>query len=246
LNRTYPAAPADEQPGEPAKETMLTVNWMLDEVVDNESALALNILEHILIGTPAAPLYKALIDSGLGEALAGGGLDDELRQPMISIGLKGIDPVNADKIERLIADTISTLANKGIDPLTVDAALNTIEFRLRENNTGAFPRGIVFMLRALRSWLHGRDPLSPLAFEAPLAAIKAQVAGGERYFERLLQRHLVDNRHRTVLVLKPDRDLAEREAQGERARLEGVRASMTAQDLLALREATNTLRRMQE
>src|ERR1700756_2187408 len=111
---------------------------------------------------------------------------------------------------------------------------------------GGLDDRIVFMLRALRSWLHGRDPLSPLAFEAPLAAIKTQVAGGERYFERLLQRHLVDNRHRTVLVLKPDRDLAEREAQEERARLEAVRASMTARDLLALSEATNTLRRMQE
>jgi len=125
-------------------------------------------------------------------------------------------------------------------------ALNTVEFRLRENNTGAFPRGIVFMLRALGSWLHGRDPVSPLAFEGPLAAVKAQVAGGKRYFERLLKRHLVDNRHRTVLVLKPDRDLAEREAQEERARLETVRASMTARDLQGVVEATNTLRRIQE
>ena len=72
----------------------------------------------------------------------------------------------------------------------------------------------------MRTWLHGHDPLSPLAFEGPLAAIKAQVACGERYFERLLKRHLVDNRHRTVLVLKPDRDLAECEAQEERVRLE--------------------------
>jgi hypothetical protein len=178
--RTYAAGKAEEQPGQTAQDTMLTVNWMLDEVVDIESALALDILEHILIGTPAAPLYKALIDSGLGRALAGGGLDNGLRQPMFSIGLKGIDPVNADKIERLIDSTVGMLAGKGIDPLTVEAALNTIEFQLRENNTGAFPRGIVFMLRALRSWLHGRDPLSPLAFEAPLAGIKAQVGRGER------------------------------------------------------------------
>ncbi len=246
LIHTYPAGLADEQSGEPAKETMLTVNWMLDEVVDVETALALNILEHILIGTPAAPLYKALIDSGLGEALAGGGLDDELRQPMFSTGLKGIDPVNTGKIGRLIADTIGSLAEKGIDPLTIDAALNTVEFQLRENNTGAFPRGIAFMLRALRSWLHGGDPLSPLAFERPLAAIKGQVAGGTRYFERLLKRHLIDNCHRTELVLKPDRELAESEAQEERARLEAVRASMTARDLLAVVEATNTLRRIQE
>jgi hypothetical protein len=225
---------------------MLTMNWMLDEVVDDiESALALGILEHILIGTPAAPLYKALIDSGLGQGLAGGGLDDGLRQPMFSIGLKGIDSVDADKIVRLITDTIDTLADKGIDPLTVGAALNTVEFHLRESNTGAFPRGIAFMLRALGSWLHGRDPLSPLAFEGPLAAIKAKVAGGERYFERLLRRHLVDNSHRTILVLEPDRDLAECEAWDERARLEAVRAGMTVLDLRGVVEATNTLKRMQ-
>ena len=77
------------------------------------------------------------------------------------------------------------------------------------------------MLRALRTWLHEHDPLLPLAFEGPLAAIEAQVAGGERYFERLLKRHLVDNCHRTVLVLKPDRDLAECEAQEERAAARG-------------------------
>src|SRR5205085_4225248 len=168
------------------------------------------------------------------------------RQPMFSIGLKGIDPVNTDRIGRLIADTIGSLAEHGIDPLTIDAALNTIEFRLRENNTGAFPRGIAFMFRALRSWLHGRDPFSPLAFERPLAAIKAQVASANRYFEKLLKRHLVDNQHRTELVLKPDSDLAGREAHEERARLEAVRASMTERDLLAVVEATDTLRRIQE
>ena len=76
---------------------------------------AFDILEHILIGTAAAPLYKALIDSGLGEALAGNGLDDGLRQPMFSIGLKGIDAADADKVERLILDTMARLAAKGID-----------------------------------------------------------------------------------------------------------------------------------
>ena len=96
LARTYAAGDARAQPvragrGGAAKETMVTVNWMLDEVADVETGLAFDILEHILIGTPASPLYKALIDSGLGEGLAGGGLDDGLRQPMFSIGLKGID-----------------------------------------------------------------------------------------------------------------------------------------------------------
>ena len=249
LTRTYAAGPAEEEPqaGEDApKESMISVNWMIDEIVDIETALGVDILEHILIGNAAAPLYKALIDSGLGEGLAGSGLDDGLRQPMFSIGLKGIDPADADKIERLITDTIGGLADRGIDPLTVEAALNTVEFHLRENNTGSFPRGIVFMLRALRSWLHGRDPLTPLAFAAPLTAIKGRVAGGERYFENLLRRYFIDNPHRTNLVLKPDPTQAVREAEEEQAHLKAVRAGMKESDIRAVVEATYTLKALQE
>ncbi len=254
LTRTYAAGSADPQApssdtagaAAAAKEAMLTVNWMLDEFVDVEADLAFGILEHILIGTAASPLYKALIDSRLGEGLTGGGLDDGLRQPMFSIGLKGIDPQDADKVERLIADTIGTLAAQGIDSRTIEAALNTVEFRLRENNTGAFPRGIAFMLQALRGWLHGRDPLPLLAFEAPLAAIKARVAGGERYFENLLDRHFLANPHRTILTLRPDREQAERETQEEVARLARARAGMSAADLDAVVAAARALKRAQE
>ena len=251
LTRTYAAGAEDAAPAagagaEVPKESMISVNWMLDEVTDVEAALGLDVLEHILIGNPAAPLYKALINSGLGEGLAGGGLDDGLRQPMFSIGLKGIDPTDSDKIERLITDTIAKLARDGIDPLTVESALNTVEFHLRENNTGSFPRGIVFMLRSLRAWLHGRDPLTPLAFAAPLAAVKARVAAGERYFEALLRHHFIDNPHRTVITLKPDRDQAEREAAEEQARLDAARAAMTDSDVRATMEAAATLKHQQE
>ncbi|MBV9533570.1 MAG: insulinase family protein, partial [Bradyrhizobium sp.] len=246
LTRSYPAGQAHGKTGEPAKGTMLTVNWMLEEASDSEMALALRILEHILVGTPAAPLYKALIDSGLGEAVAGGGLDEQLRQPMFSVGLKGIRATNADKIEHLIEETIRALAIEGIDPLTVEAALNTVEFQLRESNTGIFPRGISFMLRALRSWLHGGDPVSELAFNAPLFAVKTKVADGDRYFERLLRHQFVDNHHRTVLMLNPDRELAEREVWEERERLEMARAGMTARDLQEVVEAANTLKHMQQ
>src|SRR5262249_61928647 len=133
--------------------------------------------------TPPPPLKRLLPFPAARKAPPGGACGEGPPQPFSSTALRGIDPADADKVERLIADTIGGLADRGIDPLTVEAALNTVEFQLRENNTGAFPRGIAFMLRALRSWLHGRDPLTPLAFAAPLSAIKGRVAGGERYFE---------------------------------------------------------------
>jgi Zn-dependent M16 (insulinase) family peptidase len=242
LERTF-VAPEDERA---ARKAMVTLNWMLDEVADVETDLAWGILNHILIGTPAAPLRKALIDSGLGEAPVGGGLDDDMRQAAFSIGLKGVEGKDVEKVAPLVLDVLQGLAANRIDRLTVDASVNTVEFRLRENNTGSFPRGIALMLRSLKTWLHGRDPLAPLAFAAPLAAIKARLAAGEPYFETLIRRHFLDNPHRTTVVLKPDPTQAEREAAEEKARLDAARRTMTAADLEAAVAETLTLKRLQE
>ena len=165
---------------------------------------------------------------------------------MLSVGLKGIDPSGAEKVEALVLETLRTLANKGIDRMTVEASLNTIEFQLRENNFGSFPRGIAAMLRSLKSWLYDRDPLAPLAFDAPLRSLKARIAGGEAYFENLIAHNLLDNPHRTALTLRPDPEQAEREAAAERKRLDDARAAMSRSDLGALVEATYTLKRVQE
>ena len=228
------------------RKAMATVNWMIDQIPDAETDLGINVLEHILIGTPASPLRKALLDSGLGEDIAGRGLDDQLLQPMLSVGLKSIDPGGGEKVEALVLETLRALADKGIDRTTIDASLNTVEFRLRENNFGSFPRGIAVLLRSLKTWLYDHDPLVLLAFEAPLRSLKARIAAGEPYFENLIADNLLDNPHRTTVTLRPDPDQAEREAAAERQRLDAARAAMNGSELEALVEATCTLKRLQE
>ncbi|TEU10373.1 MAG: peptidase M16, partial [Anaerolineales bacterium] len=242
LTRSY----AVSQDADIHKKGMVTVNWLLSETTDPETNLALHVLEHILIGTPASPLRKALIDSGLGEDLAGVGLEDELRQMFFSTGLKGIDAKDADRIEALALQTLTTLTQEGIDPHTLEAALNTIEFRLRENNTGNFPRGLLLMLRSLTTWLYDGDPLALPAFEAPLAAIKTHLATDETYFEDMVCQYLLQNPHRTTLILQPDPDLSGREEAAEKERLAQARAIMSRADLRAVIANTRQLKKMQE
>jgi Zn-dependent M16 (insulinase) family peptidase len=102
------------------------------------------------------------------------------------------------------------------------------------------------MLHALTYWLHGRDPLAPLAFEAPLARIKARVAGRERHFEGLIRQHLLANPHRTTTVVTPDAQQAQREAADEQARLAAVRARMNGAEVEAVVESTRALKLAQE
>ncbi len=242
LVRPYMVGEGDET----AAKGMMTVNWMLGETTDVDANFSLRILEYILLGMPASPLRKALIDSGFGEDLTGGGLETELRQMCFSTGLKGIETDNAQKIEDLILKTLETLSRSGIDPHTVEAALNTIEFRLRENNSGSFPRGLSLMLRSLTTWLYGGDPLALVAFEGPLERVKTKIANSPSYFEALIEQTFLSNNHRTTLILEPDSNLGKKETEAEKRRLEKARAAMDETVLEAVQKNTRELKILQE
>lgn len=224
---------------------MVMLNWLIDDNRDPAELMARELLSYILLGNAAAPLRKALIDSGLGEEVVGG-YESDLLQQTFSVGMKGIDPANAAQVEELILRTLTELAEQGIDPETVAAAFNTFEFSLRENNTGSFPRGLVLMLRALSTWLYDDDPIAPLRFEAPLAAVRAAVANGERLFERLIRELLLTNPHRTRVTLRPDPEHAARLAAAEQARIDAFAATLDDDKRAALVAETQALAEWQQ
>ncbi|MEJ2750563.1 MAG: insulinase family protein, partial [Anaerolineae bacterium] len=225
---------------------MVQVNWMLPENTDPALTMALSILSYALVSTPASPLRKALIDSGLGEDVTGGGFSPSLRQMTFGVGLKGIAVDDADKVEALILQTLAELAEDGLEPDMVEAAVNTIEFNLRENNTGNFPRGLSLVLRALRTWLYDRDPLQSLAFEEPLTAVKNQLTNNPIYLQDLIRQYLLDNPHRSTVILEPDAELAQRLEAAEKARLAEVKAGLSEAELQAIIDETRELKRLQE
>jgi hypothetical protein len=234
-------------PGEDAEreDAYVSVNWLLGEHRDPETMLGLELLAHLLAGTPASPLRKALIDSGLGEDVTGGGVDSDSREAYFPIGMSGVNPEDADRVEALILETVAALAETGFDAELIEASMNTIEFNLREANYGDFPRGIVYMIQSLQSWLYGGDPLEPLAFDRPLQAIKARLQRGEAVFTDILRRFLQDNPHRSTVVMLPNPDWLAARERAEAERLEKAQAAMSPADLERLIGETETLQRMQ-
>jgi len=247
------AAPETGEARETAR-AMCTVNFGLPQIAGAAGGpdldLALGVLEHALIGLPSSPLRKALVDSGLGEDLAGGGLETDLKQLAFSVGLKGMPAATAesssDAVEQLVLCTLRQLAEGGLHPDDIGAAMNSVEFDLRENNTGSYPRGLALFFEALSTWLYDADPLELLPFEGPLARLKARLARGERVFEDLIRAHFLDNPHRALVLLLPDPGLGARREAAEEARLAAVRAKLSDADMRRLAEETRTLRALQE
>ena len=229
---------------EDAPKSMVALNWLLPDGLDETELMALHTLDYVLTGTPAAPLRRTLLESGLGEDLVGG-METELYQPFSSTGLKGVQVGQEEKVVELVLSTLESIVQQGLDAKTIQAALNTLEFRLRENNTGSYPRGLLLMLRALTTWIYDGDPFAALAFETPLAHMKKSWQDDPRFFESLIQRHLLDNPHRTTVFLKPDATMADRQEAAETARLASARQAMTPQDLEDLVASTAELKRLQ-
>jgi len=224
----------------------LTVNWLLPEGTEPELVLSLGILEHILLGTPASPLRKILIESGLGEDVVGRGLADEMRQMAFSTGMRGIETKNLDQVEKLILTALEKITKEGIDPKTIEASINTIEFSLRENNTGPYPRGLIVMLRTLSAWLYDRDPIPALAFEKPLDEIKSKLSNGSFRFENLIQKYLIDNLHRVTVILTPDATIGAKRIEKEKIRLKQAQTNFSQEQLEQIMFDTLELKKRQE
>lgn len=235
--------------GDLNKKYMGTLNWLIDppiDQIDPEEILTLSILNHILLATSSSPLRKALTDSQLGEDVVGGGLETDLRQMTFSVGLKGMTEEAVNDMHKVVFDVLNDVKQNGFPKELIDASLNTIEFTLRENNTGSFPKGLSLMLRSLSTWLHDADPLVPLKFEDSVKDLRARLDSGEPVFQDSISKYILDNPHRAAVTLKPDPEFAKKEDAAEQKRIKEATSSFTEEDFERIVSETRRLREQQQ
>lgn len=238
--------PADGAEAGEERKSSVTLNWLLFPATDPYTSLAFGVLSDILIGTSGSPLQKALVESGLGEDLsAPTGYETELRQAVFSVGLRGTDEENKKQIEELIYRTLRELAEGGIDRELVEASLRRVEFRNREIRGGG-PQGLRALRKAMRGWLHGYHPANYLDFGTNFGRLREELEGNPRLFESLITEHLLDNPHRSTVVVKPDPELAEREAAELTAELRQMADAMGEEERTRLAEENRGLKELQQ
>jgi Zn-dependent M16 (insulinase) family peptidase len=209
-SESYPVS-ADE---DTAEKTFLSLNWVTGDSLDARDMMGLEILEHALLRTAAAPLRKVLIDAQLGKDVDSS-FEDDLLQPYFSIVINNAEADRAEKFYTLVMDTLRKLADEGLDRTLMEASINLLEFRLRESDFGSAPKGLIYGIRIMKTWLYDGEPETYLGYESVLKEMKAGLDTG--YFEDLIRRLFLNNTHRTLLTLAPSKTMAaEREAEQEK------------------------------
>jgi presequence protease len=239
-----PPALAHFDPGEDLSEKgYISVNWVLPEY---KKTLAFSILDKVLSGSPTSPMYKALIESGLGEdAVPFFGFELDLKQPLVGYGLKGVLPEHQQKVIDLIYKTLDDIVANGLNSKDIEAALNSTEFYLREYETGRYPKGLAMMLSTIVDWVYDRDYLHTLSFEQDFADLRSQIAANPRYFEDLITKELLDNPHKLEFRYLPEPHHNKSIEDQESRELAAYKASLTQTDLENLASETATFKQSQ-
>jgi Zn-dependent M16 (insulinase) family peptidase len=222
--------------------TFLSLNYVIDRSTNPEIAMAFDILEYLLLETPAAPLKKALIQRGLGKDVFGV-FDASILQPTFSVIVKNSSPDRKNEFVHTVTDTLKNLVANGIDKKLIEGAINLYEFRLREADFGRRPKGLFYGTHAMTSWLYDASPYMHLQYDPVLAKIKTALTSD--YFEKLIEQYLLKNPHSSLLVVKPQKGLAEVREQSIRKKLAEFKGKLSETEINQLIESTQKLRRLQ-
>ncbi len=232
----YPTTPGETT----IRSTYAVRSYLLSQPTEPEYYLAFTILSRILSGTPASPLRKALVDSHLGESTIHYGFEHDSLENYYVVGLKGTDPDLVQSMEDIIDSTLRQLVANGLDPNTIQASMNQIEFQLREANFGGYPKGLCYGLTMLNSWVYDADPLMHLGYEHILNIIKTRLAAG-RYFETMIENYFIKNPHHATIILHPDPQLEKVTHQCLKDKLAATKRQMNHDEIEHVQQRQNHL-----
>jgi len=242
VRELYPLDAGEEKQGK----SMVQLAWLTCDIDETVERLGLSLLATLLLGNPSTPLYKALIDSGLGANLCpGSGFQDDNRTTCFAAGLQGTDPDKLPQIETLILETLEKVAEAGFSSERIEGAIHRLEFSNREVTGDSYPYGLLLLMRMLGPWLHGGEPLAALDFDAQLLELRKKLAAGP-YLQELMRRWLIDNPHRVTLLLEPDQEMREREELALAEKLAGVAAGLDAGQKQKIIDQAMALQQSQE
>lgn len=239
LRDRYPVQAGSDTSGK----TFLAVASAVGAVQEREKALAFEIIANILFNSDASPLKNAIFGADLGKDFGGLCMTDSGSKVLMLTYLIGSDPDKAEAFFSLYRQVLADIADQGLEPELVLSELNTFEFKAREEMNKP-QRGLQLIMRAQEAMKHGISPFEALCVDELLAQVRKK-ALHERWFERLIKEHLLDNPATVQVILEPDPEGVEANQQEEQARLEQIGAKLGPAERKRLVEETRQLMDLQ-
>ncbi|WP_070110678.1 insulinase family protein [Clostridium acetireducens] len=222
--------------------TFLSLNFVTEKSTNPEMYLALDILEYLLLETPAAPLKKSISQSGIAKDVFGY-FNNSTIQTTFSIIAKNSNEISKCKFKEIVFNTLNKLVEEGINKKLIESSINIKEFEMREADFQSYPTGLIYNIKCMDSWLYNENPIMHLEYEKQIENIKQY--SKEDYFEKIIKKYLIDNSHCSLLVVKPKKGLEEEKSKKIKEKLKKYKESLSEEEIINLIDKTSKLKKRQ-
>lgn len=240
VEKEYPIMESEPEEGN----TYLSYNVSLGEALARRESVGFQALADALVGAPGAPVRKALLDAGIGTDISEI-YEADIKQPYYSIIAKNADESKRDAFVRIIEETLAGIATDGVEKTALRAALNHDEFKYREADYGSYPKGLMYGLQMFETWLYDdKKPFEYLELDETYKELKEAVETS--YYEELLKTVLLENKHKSIVVVRPVKGLTGKREKALADRLAAKKAAMSKEEIEAVVAETAALEAYQE
>ena len=206
-------------------------------------AAAFGALSSALIYAPGAPVRQALLDAGIGNDITGG-YGDHMLEPYFTVIAKETNSADREKFFSIIEDVLREQVKNGISRESLLSHINSSEFQWREADFGRTPKGLLYIISSLGTWLYDEDaPFDSLKNNEVYAELRSRL--DTRYFEELIEKYLLGSDHTLRYALEPEKGLLDRQNEALREKLAAYKASLSEEEIQKIVDDTNGLRAYQ-
>lgn len=221
------------------EKTYLSYNVVIENSLDEKLYLAFQIIEYALLSAPGAPLKQAILDAGIGKDVLSS-YDNGLKQPVFSIIAKNGEASQKEKFVEVIKESLRKITEAGIDQRALEGAINYFEFKYREADFGQYPKGLMYGLQIMDSWLYDEEkPFIHICADKTFEFLKQSIGSG--YYEKLISKYLLNNTHCALVVVKPRQGLTAEKENKVKEKLRAYKESLTEEEIQKLIQDTKKL-----
>lgn len=224
--------------------TYLNMTYCLGDYSDKELPIALRAFEYAFSGNPAASMRKAVLDAGIGNEFYASS-DCSVKQNTLGFYVKGANLKDLERFEKIVKDELKKTVKEGFDKETILSFLVREEFKYREADFGRYPKGLVYGLDLLDSWLYD-DNLVFTHIECIDTYKKLKDAVSTDYYEKLLEEKILNNKHLSIVAGVPKKGLAAIKDKALEDKLKSIKDKLSDEEVQKIIDDTQALREYQE
>lgn len=241
VTNAYPYAVLPDEAGE--DKSYLSYSWITGKAVDDELCIALDVLDYVLISAPGAVLKQKLLDERIATDISSS-FETSLCQPVYSVIAKNADAKNEERFKKIIDETLKEVLENGFDEDMLLAGINSLEFRYREADFGHYPKGLIYNLAMLDSWIYD-EKLPFVHVESGRVFEKLKSLDMQSYFKDILKKYLIDNKTAASVTLVPDPGLDAKRREAEVKRIKDYTDTLSPEELEKIKADTQELKAYQ-